>query len=149
MWQPYLNDDIFRRLRQVAKHSPFQTEVIKLIVKIFHDCQDMTIRAKIFGLMDYYNNGCVNKIELKRCFEDHGIKVDYNECQSIIDKMFIRTEGAITYTEFLAATLDKKYFLEDSYVKVAFDRIDLNQSGAIKIDDIGLCFERFGYRLSQ
>lgn len=75
-WQPYLTGDIFRRLRQVVKHSPFQSEVIKLIVKIFHDCTDMTVRARIFGLIDYYNNGCVNKAELKQSFEDHGIKID-------------------------------------------------------------------------
>lgn len=63
--------------------------------------------------------------------------------------MFIRTEDVITYTEFLAATLDKKYFTEDIYVRVAFDRIDLNGSGAIKMDNISQCFERFGYKLND
>ncbi len=146
-WLPYLTPDILNSMRRITRMSPFQAEVMKLIVKIFHDYDDMIIRAKVFCLIDFFSNGVIEKQELQQIFIEHGMKVTEEETEAIIQRTFVRVEGVITYTEFLAATLDKKYFTKDEYIKPAFERIDIDQSGTITLDNIQGCFERFGYML--
>jgi len=61
-----------------------------------------------------------NEEEIKKGFQ--GMDVDYN--------------NNIDYTEFLAANLDESIFLKEEKLKEAFRHFDLNDTGAIKKEDL-------------
>jgi Ca2+-binding EF-hand superfamily protein len=59
------------------------------------------------------------------------------EVRRIFDGIDVYHDGAgIAYTEFLAATLTSRGFLTEERVAEAFDRLDLDSSGAISVDDL-------------
>jgi calcium-dependent protein kinase len=61
-----------------------------------------------------------NEEEIKKGFQ--GMDIDYN--------------NNIDYTEFLAANLDESIFLKEEKLKEAFRHFDLNDTGAIKKEDL-------------
>lgn len=144
-WRSFLTQELLLDLKKVTKITRFQREVVKLIVKMNHKREEVYDRSHIFVLLDLLNTGVLNKRELSEAFANLELELSESECEEIIDNMFLRTEKVITCTEFVAATLDKKFFTEDEFLRPAFDRIDLDHCQSIHIKDMKTCFERFGY----
>ena len=55
----------------------------------------------------------------------------------------------ITYTEFIAATIERGFFYDDKYLKIAFLRFDVDNTGFITKKNIKECFNRFGYDITD
>lgn len=144
-WKPFLTQDLLLDLKKVTRQTRFQREVVKLIVKMNYRHKEVYIRSHVFVLLDFLNTGVLNKRELVEGFSNMELELSEGECEEIIDNMFLRTTKVITCTEFIAATLDKKFFTEDEFLKPAFDRMDLDNTQSIHIQDMKTCFERFGY----
>lgn len=50
--------------------------------------------------------------------------------------MRTNTGDTIDYTDLVAATMSRDVFIQDSYIKVAFDEFDENGDGVITLDDL-------------
>lgn len=144
-WKPFLTQKLLLDLKNVPILSKLQQEVVKLIVKMNYSHKDVSIRTHVFVLLDFLNTGVLNKQELSEAFKTLELELSEPECEEIIEKMFLKTGKVITCTEFVAATLDKKFFTEDEFLFPAFDRMDLENTESINLKDMKLCFERFGY----
>ena len=148
-WKPFLTGELVESLRVVPSYSLFQKEVIKILVKINIDHAEFAKRGRVFCLIDYLNNGVITKHELRQVFKDFEIPISQEECDQIIARMFLRAEEVITYSEFIAATISKRFFEEDKFLRPVFDRIDVDGGGVITFDNIRDCFQRFGYALDK
>jgi len=87
------------------------------------------LRAQ-FMAMDHNKDGTLSVAELKAGFEEAGVT-----CPGNLDRLLHEADtdgsGVVDYTEFLAATLDKKTYHQESTVWMAFKKFDLNGSGSI------------------
>ena len=148
-WQPLLTRELLMKLTRPRSLSTFQKEIIKLMLKIFHDHPEVVKLRNVFSVMDHLNNGVLTPIELQHTFEEHEIVMQLDSVSSLIDKLYIKAKHVLTYTEFVAATLDTSFFRDKKILKDVFDRMDTNSSGEITFDNIESCFQRFGYHLSK
>lgn len=62
----------------------------------------------------------------------------------MINGLDLNKSGQITYSEFLAATIDSSIYLKPKYLQIAFDTLDREQNGYIdlcKLKEILVCYD--------
>jgi len=84
----------------------------------------------IFMAMDQNSDGTLSIRELKQGLEQAAVDLpmDLNELLAQVDT---DGSGVVDYTEFLAATMEKKVYHQENTVWCAFKKFDLDNSGAI------------------
>jgi calcium-dependent protein kinase len=90
---------------------------------------------KSFQAADKDNSGIVSNGEFVAVLKSHGI-MDDEECQRIYESVDQSHSDTVTYTEYLAACIDEKQFLEDKRVIEAFHKLDLDNSGSITRENL-------------
>ena len=148
-WRPFISEEVLQSIRDLPARTSFQREMLKLLVKMNMKNEHLQTASRIFVVIDFLNNGLITKHELRQVFKDFEIPVSQEECDRIIERMFLRAEEVITYSEFIAATINKRFFEEDKFLRPVFDRIDVDGGGVITFDNIRDCFQRFGYALDK
>lgn len=148
-WKPLLTKQILNRLRRAPEMLTFQRIITKMMVKMFYDLPKIFQARKLFSLVDYINNGVVDTEELIQSFKDFKIEITEEEATNIIDGLYLQSHGVLTCCEFVAAIIDPEFYEDDKYLKSVFDRIDIDGSNFITLDNIKDCFLRFGYQLSE
>jgi len=148
-WDSSAIKKIVKKLKAVRCHNKFKREVIKIMVKIFHDTNEVKALTNSFYCCDYMANGVITAMELEHLFKEVQVPCTPAEISSIIDSLFLRTEKVITYSEFIAGTVSSSFFTEYHRLKLTFDRFDIDKSGYVTEQNIRGCFERFGYGLNE
>merc|ERR1719375_760041 len=85
---------------------------------------------QMFLNMDDNGDGTLSVPELKHGLVQAGIQVP-SELEELLLACDTDGSGAIDYTEFLASTLDKKLYHQESVLWSAFQKFDLDNSGCI------------------
>lgn len=62
------------------------------------------------------------------------------EVETILNAVDTDNNGAINYTEFIAATLNNRILEDQKKLKKAFDYIDVNHDGTVDSNDIANVF---------
>merc|ERR1711998_11300 len=84
-----------------------------------------------FMQLDANGDGLLTAAELKEGLTKSGLKEIPPDLQQIMQDIDSDGSGVIDYTEFLAATLDKKHYMQESAVWDAFRFFDKNGDGKI------------------
>merc|ERR1711998_2716 len=87
-----------------------------------------------FQEIDTANEGYITLEELRKVLTDYHI--DDDEITKIFDGMDIDQTGKISYTEFLAATVEVMGLSREESLLEAFDRLDSDDSGFITKDNL-------------
>jgi len=90
----------------------------------------------IFISMDKNGDGSITISELKQAIEKSGLKEIPADLQQILEGIDSDGSGQIDYTEFLAATLDKKAYEKEEVLWSAFRVFDANNDGNISKDEL-------------
>lgn len=87
----------------------------------------------MFKALDINQDGSISLDELQVGLKDHPNKTPLLEILKAAD-----TDGSgdINFTEFIAATLDQNIFMNETYIRQAFDIFDANKSGKIDHDKL-------------
>jgi Ca2+-binding EF-hand superfamily protein len=95
------------------------------------DIQDL---RRIFHQFDADNTGTIDFKEFRHALQ----KCNYRDedIKKIFDGIDVNQTGVIDYTEFIAATLETRGVIEDEMIRVAFDKLDQNNSGYISKGDL-------------
>jgi len=117
-------------------------QVALMAIAVQIDPNDITELKKIFQELDKDGNGSVSLDELHIGL---GERENGAELLTILQAADTDGNGTINYTEFIAATMDAKIFMRDSYLKTAFNMFDTDGSGKISGDEIQklLCGDEF------
>merc|ERR1719375_1626381 len=91
---------------------------------------------QMFLNMDDNGDGTLSVPELKHGLVQAGIQVP-SELEELLLACDTDGSGAIDYTEFLASTLDKKLYHQESVLWAAFQKFDLDNSGSISKKELG------------
>lgn len=147
----YINEQIVDRLRYFRTTSRFQKEVIKIMVNLNDHLPEIQHLRHVFFYLDYLNNGVITQQELNSFFKESCKEenISDHELAEIVESLHLRQKGVISYTEFIAATIERKFFFEDNNLQIAFKRFDVDDTGFITTRNIKECFARFGYQISN
>ena len=66
--------------------------------------------------------------------------MENEEIKNMIQALDYKGNGKLNYTEFLAATIDKKTFFNDHKLKAVFNMFDVDGNGTIQSRDMYVAF---------
>ena len=142
-----INRTLLDRLRSFKSESRFVKEVVRLLVMIHDDSEEVKELRDAFFYLDVLNNGVINSDELKEVFTKQGYSISDSEVSQIISSLEVRTHNVLTYTEFVMGCIDSSFYTNPKYLLEAFHRFDINQDNYISFGDISDCFSRFGVEM--
>merc|ERR1712003_540330 len=89
-----------------------------------------------FMALDGNGDGKLTVNEMKEGIQKAGLKEIPSDLQQIMEEVDSDNSGFIDYTEFLAATLDKKVYMKEDVCWSAFRVFDRNGDGKISQDEL-------------
>merc|ERR1719387_1457414 len=90
----------------------------------------------VFMQLDSNGDGLLSVAEMRDGLQKAGLKEIPPDLQQIMEEVDADGSGVIDYTEFLAATLDKKTYLQEDACWTAFKVFDRNGDGKISKDEL-------------
>jgi calcium-dependent protein kinase len=141
--------EMLNRLRTFNSDYKLMRGIINMLVTIHDDSEQVRRMRDAFFYIDVLDNGILMTPELKKAFTELGVAVTDMELEETIRGLEQRAKGAITYTEFISATIDESFYRNQVYLDEAFKRFDYDQDHYISYDDIYQTFCRFGISLTK
>lgn len=102
-----------------------------------------------FKKIDTEQTGLISVKQLKDAFKRAEIKVNSSQLNHIIDQVDYHGNHEISYNEFIAATLEGKYFKDENVIMALFNQFDCDHSGLITRDDIVTAMFKLGHEISD
>jgi calcium-dependent protein kinase len=120
------------RLRKFHKMANFKKVVLTFIASRTTDKEVME-EMKAFQSLDKNKDGYITVHELKSAIKG---KMKEEEVKEILNGVDTDKNGAINYTEFIAATLNKILLNDRGKIEKAFKLLDQNGDGSINAHDL-------------
>merc|ERR1719321_934966 len=92
----------------------------------------------MFASLDTDGNGTLTLTEMKDGLEKNGMKDLVKEMEETMKQLDNDGSGLIDYSEFLAATMSRKVYLQYDYLWQVFKQLDSSRTGKITKDDLAL-----------
>jgi len=131
-----LQSNFVDHLRGFRSQNKLQKAALNVIAGQLNDEQIKALR-EIFAQLDKNGDGSLTLVEmkdgLKKLLADKEVPQDLTEILEGVDS---DGSGVIDYTEFLAATLDKRSFLKEEVCWSAFRVFDVNGDGHISPEEL-------------
>lgn len=126
----YINVTIFKRF------------TIIYLIHNFPQITDVKNSAKLFYMIDTNHDGKIAKEELLNGLNNNlSNKISDLEFDKLFKNIDLNNNGFIDYEEFVAAAVNKNYFLRENILTQAFKFFDKDNSGEISFDEIEKLFK--------
>jgi len=129
----------YKHINKFKSFNKFKQVILTFIASRLSSEESKHIRT-IFSNIDEDKKGFITFEDFRKYIINEYDIDDLVENEEELRKGFQSVDtdhnNKIDYTEFLAANLDKKIFLKEEKLKEAFRTFDINDSGAIKKEDI-------------
>jgi len=122
-------------LRGFKAQNKLKKAALQCIANQLEEGQIKELRT-IFLTLDGNSDGLLTANELKEGLSNAGLKEIPPDLQQILEDVDSDGSGMIDYTEFLAATLDKKVFMKEDVCWSAFRVFDKNNDGKISPEEL-------------
>lgn len=123
-----------RSLRNFGRMHRLQQAALTCIATQLSDDRIEGLSA-LFNSIDVNRSGTISPLELARSLKQAGVQVPKG-LQAIMENVDTDGSGVLDYTEFIAATMDRKLFHKQDVVWAAFRKFDLDGSGVIDKTEI-------------
>lgn len=148
--QMLLNKEMLLNLKSFCYRSMIQREMVGLIIQE----TDLTVPEikriqDVFMYLDEDLSGTISPEEIENIYKKYEIPLKEGEIEDIIDSLYFKEKAVVTFLEFIAATIDKSFYLDRKRIQELFSYIDVDESGEIDYKDIQDCFKRFGRLLDD
>jgi len=140
---PNLKPDILISIKKFNIKQKFKQMIIKhLLTSMKKD--EIKVYKNAFFAIDFFHNGCIEKPELKKAFKLKKIEITDEEINHLFKILDQTLKGAIDYSEFLMAGVDRTKLLTNEKLNKVFNYFDINKSGSIENQDLNDCLLRNG-----
>lgn len=144
-----ITKEMLMAMTRKKNYSEYQAEILKMMVRAFYNNEGISKLLPLFYYLDKAGNGVVDAAELHEGFLEVELPFTKQQVQRIIDSLYLKAEGVLTYTEFLVCLLDEKFFLKPENLRVIFEKIDTDHSSVITIANLKETFKRQGYAADE
>lgn len=100
------------------------------------DLRDLEVE---FRKLDKEGSGTILKSELASAFVRQ-LSMTEAEAKALFEKLDLSGDDEIEYSEFIAAANGSRYMCNEALIKQAFERLDVDHSGVISIQDLRQVF---------
>jgi len=130
-----LHSDILSNLRSFRSQNRLKKAALNIIAGQMNEAQISDLR-EVFKSLDVNGDGFLTLEELKDGIGRSDLKHLEVDLTAIMEGVDSDGSGLIDYTEFLAATLDKRLYLQRDACWAAFSVFDQDGNGAITLDEL-------------
>ena len=138
-----LKPDILINIKNFNIKQKFKQMIIKHLLTSMNN-EEIKVYKKAFFAIDFFHNGCIEEPELKKAFELKNIEITDEEIKHLFKILDQTLKGALDYSEFLMAGVDRAQLLTKEKLNKAFNYFDINKSGFIENEDLNKCLLRNG-----
>mmetsp|Transcript_3923 Transcript_3923/g.10908 ORF Transcript_3923/g.10908 Transcript_3923/m.10908 type:complete len:507 (+) Transcript_3923:86-1606(+) len=130
-----LQQNFVDNLRGFRSQNKLKKAALHIIAGQLNEDQIKALR-ETFTALDSNGDGLLTPAEMKHGLEKAGLKEIPPDLQQIMEDVDADGSGVIDYTEFLAATLDKRAYLAEDVCWSAFSLFDKNGDGKISQEEL-------------
>merc|ERR1712176_1050598 len=130
-----LQDNFVDNLRGFRSQNKLKKAALHIIANQLNEDQIKALRD-IFMQLDGNGDGKLTVNEMKEGIQKAGLKEIPQDLQQIMEDVDSDGSGVIDYTEFLAATLDKRVYMKEDVCWSAFRVFDRNGDGKISPEEL-------------
>jgi len=130
-----LQSNFVDNLRGFRSQNKLKKAALHIIAGQLNEDQIKSLR-EVFYQLDGNGDGLLTAAEMKEGLTKAGLKEIPPDLQAILEGVDSDGSGVIDYTEFLAATLDKRSYLQEDVCWSAFRLFDKNGDGRISADEL-------------
>mmetsp|Transcript_36346 Transcript_36346/g.79299 ORF Transcript_36346/g.79299 Transcript_36346/m.79299 type:complete len:503 (-) Transcript_36346:101-1609(-) len=130
-----LQSNFVDNLRGFRSQNKLKKAALQIIAGQLNEDQIKALR-ETFMALDHNGDGQLTVNEMKEGIAKSGLKEIPPDLQQIMEDVDSDGSGVIDYTEFLAATLDKRLYLQEDVCWSAFRLFDRNGDGQISQEEL-------------
>lgn len=130
-----LQTDFVDHLRNFQSANHLKKAALQIIAGQLSEKQIKAMRDT-FVALDANGDGLLTTAEIKVGLKNGGLEELPIDLNQIVEDMDSNGSGVIDYTEFLAATLEKKLYLQEDVCWKAFATFDQNGDGQISLEEL-------------
>jgi len=123
------------KLRNFRCRSKFAKAVLHVIASQLNEIQIKSLRETFLSL-DGNGDGLLTLSELKEGLSQAGLTELPQDLKEIMEGIDADGSGVIDYTEFLAATIEKRQYIQEDVCWTAFRVFDMNGDGKITPNEL-------------
>merc|ERR1712048_182725 len=135
-----LSSGIVDNLRGFRSQNKLKKAALHIIANQL-DADSIKQLRDTFMMLDENGDGQLTVKEMKDGIQKAGLKEVPPDLQQIMEEVDSDGSGVIDYTEFLAATLDKKMYTQEEVCWQAFRVFDKNGDGNISKEEIAMVLQ--------
>ena len=92
--------------------------------------------ARQFKIIDENGNHMIDFSEFCKCINNAGLKIPEEDLEELFQSFDYDNSGAISYDEFMVRILGKMNERRIAVVRAAFNKIDLDKSGVVELNEV-------------
>eukprot|EP00929_Paragymnodinium_shiwhaense_P046443 TRINITY_DN23648_c0_g1_i1.p1 TRINITY_DN23648_c0_g1~~TRINITY_DN23648_c0_g1_i1.p1 ORF type:complete len:448 (-),score=118.40 TRINITY_DN23648_c0_g1_i1:168-1511(-) len=129
-----ISSDFVKRLEGFQAHSRLKKVALAAVAQQLRD-EDIDTLQKTFQALDKDGDGMLSPEEIKQGLHSQGMQVPA-KLEEILKKVDCNGSGSLDYTEFVAACIDQKLYMQRDTCWAAFRTFDLDGDGKITRDEL-------------
>jgi len=138
--------NMFKNFRSGKK---FKNEALKVMVNFLSEAELKKL-TETFRSIDTENTGYISVIQLEKAMKDLGYDYTIGKLEALMKTIKIdSSRPLINYTEFIAATMDKKNYITKERLWAGFKHFDVDNTNEITVSNIREALARAGRKISD
>jgi len=137
-----------QRLRQRNKANQLIRETMHVCIR-YLKINEIDQLNEIFRELDTQHTGRITANDLQVGLRKVGINLSDEDVEDLIKGLDQTEAGMLNYSDFLAATLDKKLLQNKDALWLAFKSFDIHNEGAITKEKLKVAMRRAGWTLTD